>query len=74
VKTGNEIGRLKGSIVSYLKREGVYHTLPESADNSDKRRNAIKSLKFNDDRDLVLQTMVSRLDFLEKQCIPLKTG
>lgn len=39
VKTGNEIGRLKGSIISYLTREGVYHTLlPESADNfSDKR-------------------------------------
>lgn len=72
VKIGVEIGRLKSSIISYLKREGVYHTLPESADNfSDKRRNAIKALKFDDDRDLVLQTMVNRLDFLEKQCIPL---
>lgn len=73
VKTGNEIGRSKGSIISYLKREGVYHTLPESSDNfSDKRRNAIKSLKFDDDRDLVLQTMVRRLEFLEKQCTPLE--
>jgi transposase len=73
VKTGVEIGRLKTSIIGYLKREGVYHTLPDSADNfSDKRRSAIKALKFDDDRDLVLQTMMNRLDFLEKQCIPLE--
>lgn len=73
VKIGVEIGRLKTSIISYLKREGFYSTLPSTSDNfSDKRRAAIFSLKFNDDRDLVLQTMMNRLDFLEKQCIPLE--
>jgi len=32
---------------------------------------AILSLKFNDDRDLVLKTMMERLEFPESQCIPL---
>jgi hypothetical protein len=73
VKMGNEIGRLKNSIISYLKREGVYHRLPPSTDNfSDKRRKAISSLKLNDDRDLVLRTMTDRLDFLEGQCDPIE--
>ena len=32
----------------------------------------IHSLKFNDDRDLILDTMMDRLEFLEEQCIPLE--
>jgi len=72
VKLGVEIGRLKNSVISYLKRESVYQSLPPSTDTfSDARRRAILSLKFKDDRDLVLKTMMDHLAFLENQCIPL---
>ena len=73
VKLGVEIGRLKNSVIGYLKREGVYNTLPKSRDTfSSKRRQAIHSLRFYDNRDLILNTMLDRLEFLEKQCIPLE--
>jgi transposase len=72
-KLGVEIGRLKNSVIGYLKREGIYDSLPKSRDSfSAKRRLAIHSLKFNDNRDLVLGTMMDRLEFLEKQCAPLE--
>jgi transposase len=70
---GVEIGRLKNSLIGYLKRESVYDSLPKTGDSfSVKRRQAIHSLRFNDDRDLVLGTMMDRLEFLEQQCIPLE--
>jgi len=73
VKLGVEIGRLKNSVIGYLKREGVYDSLPKSRDTfSSKRRQAIHTLKFYDNRDLILNTMLDRLEFLEKQCIPLE--
>jgi transposase len=73
VKLGVEIGRLKNSVIGYLKREGVYDSLPQTGDNfSIKRRRAIRSLRFHDKRDLVLGTMMDRLHFLEKQCTPLE--
>ena len=73
VKLGVEIGKMKTRIISYLKREGVYSNLPNSKDNfSAKRRIAIAALRFNDDRDLVLRTMIDRLEFMEKQCEPLE--
>jgi len=73
VKLGSEIGRMKSRIISYLKREGVYSHLPKSKDNfSARRRVAIASLRFNDDRDLVLKTMIDRLEFMETQCEPLE--
>ena len=73
VKLGVEIGRLKSSMIGYLKREGVYGCLPKSTDNfSVRRRRAIRSLRFNDKRDLVLGTMMDRLEFLEGQCVPLE--
>jgi transposase len=73
VKLGVEIGRLKNSVIGYLKREGIYDTLPKTGDSfSLKRREAIHSLRFNDKRDLVLGTMMDRLEFLEKQCVPLE--
>ncbi len=73
VKLGVEIGRLKNSVIGYLKREGIYDSLPKSRDTfSTKRRQAISALKFNDNRDLVLDTMMDRLEFLEQQCIPLE--
>jgi transposase len=56
-----------------LKREGVYDSLSKTKDNfSVKRREAIRSLRFNDERDLVLGTMMDRLEFLEWQCLPLE--
>ncbi|MCL5068201.1 MAG: IS110 family transposase, partial [Thaumarchaeota archaeon] len=73
VKLGVETSRTKNSITSYLKREDVYQTLPKTSSNfSDRRREAIKAFKFSDERDLILQTMMDRLEFLEKQCIPLE--
>ena len=55
-KLGVEIGRLKNSVIGYLKRESLYDSLPRTRDNfSEKRRLAIQSLRFNDDRDLVLR-------------------
>jgi transposase len=72
-KLGVEIGRLKNSVIGYLKREGIYDSLPRTGDTfSLKRRRAIHLLRFNDNRDLVLGTMMDRLEFLEKQCIPLE--
>jgi transposase len=72
-KIGAEIGRLKNSVIAYLKREGIYGSLPKATDSfSLKRRLAIRSLRFNDDRDLVLGTMMDRLEFLERQCAPLE--
>jgi transposase len=72
-KLGVEIGRLKNSVIGYLKREGLYDSLPRTRDSfSMKRRLAVHSLRFNDNRDLVLATMMDRLVFLERQCIPLE--
>ncbi len=73
VMLGREIGRMKTSVLSYLKREGVNENLPETEDNfSVARRKAILSLRFNDVRDIVLKTMMDRLEFLEGQCTPLE--
>lgn len=73
VKLGVEIGRMKSRIISYLKREGVYGSLPPTRKNfSVRRRIAIGSIKFEDDRDLVLKTMLDRLTFMEGQCAPLE--
>jgi len=74
VKLGVEIGRLKSSVIGYLKREGLHDVLPKTKDNfSAARRQAIDSLRFHDERDLVLKTMMDRLRFLEDQCIPLES-
>jgi hypothetical protein len=73
VKLGVEIGRMKSGILSYLVREGVSESLPETSDNfSVARRLAIQSLRFGDDRDVVLKTMTDRLEFMEGQCQPLE--
>ncbi len=73
VKLGQEIGSLKSTILSYLKREGIEKQLPNTTDNfSSARRKATLSLKFGDDRDLVLKTMMDRLEFLERQTEPLQ--
>ncbi len=73
VKLGVEIGRLKSSVIGYLKREGVYDSLPKTKDNfSVRRRRAIRMLRFDDKRDLVLKTMMDRMNFLEGSAFPYK--
>jgi hypothetical protein len=75
VKLGVEVGRLKSSLIGYLKREDVYNSLPRSEDNfSVRRRRAIRSLRFDDKRDLILGTMMDRLEFLERQCSASRIG
>ena len=72
-KLGVEIGRLKNAVIGYLKREGIYDSLPRTGDSfSVRRRQAIRGLRFNDNRDLILGTMMDRLEFLERQCLPLE--
>ncbi len=72
VKLSSEISSTKNVIIGYLKREGLYSSLPESNDSfSEKRRTAIKNIRFNNQKDLVLKTMMERLEFLERQRDPL---
>jgi transposase len=73
VKLGAEIRRTKNSVISYLKREDAFASLPKTDDNfSLTRREAIDSLRFGDDRDLVLRTMMEKLRFYEGRCTPLE--
>ncbi|MDG6921195.1 MAG: IS110 family transposase [Nitrososphaerota archaeon] len=73
VTLGKEVGKMKLKLVAYLKREDVYLSLPESSDGfSRERREAIRSMRFGDGRDLVVGTMMDRLEFLERQCAPLE--
>ena len=73
VKLGRSISSTKNSIIGYLKREGIFDNLPESNDNfSVKRRKAMREIRFNNQKDLVLTTMIERLEFFEKQIIPLE--
>ena len=72
VRLSNDIASIKNSIIGYLKREGLYSSLPESNDTfSEKRREAIKEIRFDNQKDLVLKTMIDRLEFLERQREPL---
>lgn len=73
VKLGVEIRKIKNSIISHLKREDFYDAVQKTDDNfSVAKREAIGVLRFNDDRDLVMKTMMERLKFLEAQCVPLE--
>ncbi|MCL4480804.1 MAG: hypothetical protein M1113_04895 [Candidatus Thermoplasmatota archaeon] len=72
VKMGRSISFTKNSIIGYLKREGIYGNLPKTNDNfSAKRRKVMNEIGFNDQKDLVLRTMFERLEFFDKQIIPL---
>ena len=74
VKLGKSISSTKNSIIGYLKREGLFDGLPETNDNfSVKKRKAMKEIEFGNQKDLVLRTMIERLEFYEKQVIPLET-
>src|SRR5579875_2355483 len=73
VKMGEEIRRAKITLTSYLKREDVYRTLPNTYENwSIVRRKAIEQIRFGDDRDFVLKMMLERLKFYENQCKPVE--
>jgi len=73
VKLGQEISRLKNSIIGYLKREGLYDSLPKSTNGfSALRRKTMKSIAFGDERDLVLSTMILQLELVEKLTEPLE--
>ncbi len=72
-KMGQETSRLKNSIIGYLKREGLFQNLPETSDNfSEERRDAMKAISFGDERDLVLSTMFTRLESVERLTTPLE--
>ena len=59
VRLGAEIGSMKASVIGYLKREGVFASLPPGSDNfTGLRRKAIRSLSFGDDRNLVVSMMM----------------
>ena len=73
VKLGRSTSSTKNSITGYLRREGIFDNLPKSDDNfSVKRRKAMKEIRFNNQKDLVLTTMMDRLEFFEKQIISLE--
>lgn len=75
VRLGEDARKVKLRILSYLKREGVNEKLPKMSDNfSVTRRNLMRSLSFGDERDLVIKSMLDRLEFLEEQCLPFESG
>ena len=74
MKLGRSISSTKNSIIGYLKREGLFDGLPETNDNfSVKKRKAMKEIEFGNQKDLVLRTMIERLEFYKKQVIPLES-
>ncbi|MGC8726354.1 MAG: IS110 family transposase [Thermoplasmata archaeon] len=75
VKLGRSISSIKNSIIGYLKREGLFDSLPVSSDNfSNMRRKAMKEIRFGNEKDLIFTNMIAQLEFYEKQCIPLDKG
>lgn len=75
VRLGEDARKVKLRILSYLKREGVNEKLPKMSDNfSVTRRNLMRSLSFGDERDLVIKSMLDRLEFLEEQCLPFESA
>ncbi|MCL5785172.1 MAG: IS110 family transposase [Candidatus Thermoplasmatota archaeon] len=74
VELSQSVASTKNGIIGYLKREGLYGGLPESSESfSEKRRGAMKKIRFGNQKDLVLKTLMDRLDFQERQIIPLET-
>ena len=73
VRPGKDISSVKNGITGYLRREGKYDTLPDTANTfSVKRREAIEAIHFGDDKDLILKTMLQKLSFYEEQCEPIE--
>ena len=75
VRLGEDARKVKLRVLSYLKREGVNEKLPRMSDNfSVTRRNLMRSLSFGDERDLVIKSMLDRLEFLEEQSLPFEAA
>ena len=73
VRLGKNMSSVKNGITGYLRREGKYDTLPDTANTfSVKRREAIEAIHFGDDKDLILKTMLQKLSFYEEQCEPIE--
>jgi len=62
--------KFRNSIASYLKHEG-YASHFRTTKFSAKRRHNIHSQRFEGNRDLVLKTIMERLEFLEAHRYPL---
>ena len=72
VKLGRSIATTKNSIIGYLKREGLFDSLPKTRDNfSKKRRVAMNAIRFGNQKDLVLRSMLERLSFYEQQAFTM---
>ena len=61
VRLGAEMSSIKVSVIGYLKREGVFASLPPGSDNFSVLRRTIRSLNFGDDRDLMVNTKMDSL-------------
>lgn len=73
VKLGKAIASTKNGIIGYLKREGLYDSLPKTNDNfSKKRRTAMNRISFGNQKDLVLRAMLDRLSFYEQQAFTME--
>ena len=60
------------SIIGYLKREGLFDSLPKTNDNfSKKRRKAMNAIAFGNRKDIVLGSIIERLSFYEQQAFKL---
>ena len=74
VKLGQSIGNTKNSITGCLKREDLYNGLPELADRfSEKRRDAIRSISLNNPKDLVISSIMDRLELYEDQAVKFES-
>ena len=73
VKLGRSIATTKNSIIGYLKREGLFDSLPKTNDNfSKKRREAMNAITFGNQKDIVLSSMINRLSFYEQQAFTME--
>ena len=72
VKLGRSIATTKNGIIGYLKREGLFDSLPKTRDNfSRKRRDAMNAIRFGNQKDIVLRSMLERLSFYEQQAFAM---
>jgi hypothetical protein len=72
VKLGRSIATTKNDIIGYMKREGLFDSLSKTNDDfSRKRRDAMNAIRFGNQKDLVLRSMLERLSFYEQQAFTL---
>ncbi|MEM3192578.1 MAG: hypothetical protein QW292_10945 [Candidatus Parvarchaeota archaeon] len=68
------IADTKNSITVYLKREGLYNSLPESSDSfSEKRRSAMRPTSFSNPNDLVISSIMDRQELYESQTVKFES-